>query len=85
MKKTVVHIFIILLVLTLIMCRPNRDELERKMFLKKKIQSFKSRLAHFTEAEKEVFSKKLIRRLRNHFYGDGPWKNNGDIFARMLK
>ena len=84
MKKTVVQIFFIFLILTL-MCRPNRDELERKMLLKKKIQSFKSRLALFTEAEKKVFSKKLIQRLRNHYYGEGPWKNDDDIFARMLK
>ena len=87
MKKTLIKIFTIFLILTIISAKPIKDELENKKYLKKKIQIFKSRLAHFNDKEREIFSKKLIQRLRNHFYPrqmEGPWMENGELFARML-
>jgi hypothetical protein len=79
-------IFIILLIFTSSFGRPV-DELENQKNLKMKIQTFKSKLAHLTEKERAIFSKKIIRKLRKHFYPremEGPWMDDGEIFARML-
>ena len=83
MKKPNIVIFITSLIFSLILCRANQDDFEKK----KKIESFKLRFALFTEAEKVKFSKKLIKRLRNHFYpgGEALWTNNGELLARILK
>ena len=88
MKKQNIVIFIIFLILSPILCKANQDDFKRKKYLKKKIQSINLRFALFTEAEKVEFSKKLIKRLRNHFYPGGEealWINDGEIFARILK
>ena len=80
------QIFIICSIFTLILSRHNEER--RKNYLHKKIQSYKSRVSHLSEGEKAHFFRKLIWKLQNNFYPKaygGPWRNNDDKLARILK
>ena len=101
------QIFVVLLCISLIHCRPteenksNEDSFKRKERsecikinnLKKNVYEYlESKLANLNRAQQELLAKKLISKLHRHFSSRriqdkarGPWINNGDMFARMLK
>ena len=60
--------------------------------LKKSVYNYlESKLANLSPTQQEILAKKLIAKLNRHFSrrghhrSDGPWTDNGEIFARMLK
>ena len=60
--------------------------------LKKNMSDYlHEKLKHLTSEQQEYLAKKLISRLHKHFKtgrhkveSNGPWTNNGEMFARML-
>ena len=61
--------------------------------LKKSVYNYlESKLANLNSSQQELLAKKLIAKLNRHFLSrrghpqsQGPWTDNGEIFARMLK
>ena len=107
MNQTMMQIFVVLLCITLVHCRPtqeiksNEEKLKREERsecikinnLKKNVYEYlESKLANLNKAQQELLARKLISKLHRHFSSRriqetsrGPWINNGDMFARMLK
>ena len=73
--------------------REERSECIKINNLKKNVYEYlESKLANLNRAQQELLAKKLISKLHRHFSSRriqdnarGPWINNGDMFARMLK
>ena len=74
----------------------NENELESRLKktdcvkirnLKKSVYNYlESKLANLNSSQQELLAKKLIAKLNQHiFQSQGPWTDNGEIFARMLK
>ena len=56
--------------------------------LKKSVYNYlESKLVNLNSSEQELLAKKLIAKLnrRLHHHSHGPWTDNGEMFARMLK
>ena len=66
---------------------------ERIRYLKKSVYNYlESKLESLNSSQQELLAKKLIAKLNRHFssrrrhqQSHGPWTDNGEIFARMLK
>ena len=54
--------------------------------IKKSVYNYlESKLANLNSPQQELLAKKLIVKLNRHFLSHGPWTDNGEAFARMLK
>ena len=54
--------------------------------IKKSVYNYlESKLANLNSSQQELLTKKLIAKLNRHFLSHGPWTDNGENFARMLK
>ena len=56
--------------------------------LKKRVYNYlESKLVNLNSSQQELLAKKLIAKLnrRLHHHSNGPWTDNGEMFARMLK
>ena len=55
--------------------------------IKKSVYNYlESKLANLNSSQQELLAKKLIAKLNRHiFQSQGPWTDNGEIFARILK
>ena len=73
--------------------RSKKAECEKIRNLKKSVYNYlESKLANLNPAQQELLAKKLIAKLNRHFshrrrhhQSRGPWTDNGEMFARMLK
>ena len=74
--------------------RSKKAESEKLQHRKKSVYSYlESKLVKLSPAEQERLARKLISRLHRHFTSRrrhhrssrGPWVDNGEVFARMLK
>ena len=54
--------------------------------IKKSVYNYlESKLANLNSSQQELLAKKLITKLNRHFLSHGPWPDNEEIYARMLK
>ena len=56
--------------------------------IKKSVYNYlESKLANLNSSQQELLAKKLIAKLNERLYrhSHGPWTENGEMFARMLK
>ena len=56
--------------------------------LKKRVYKYlESKLTNLNSSQQELLAKKLIAKLNERLYhhSHGPWTENGEMFARMLK
>ena len=70
-----------------------KTECEKIRNLKKSVYNYlESKLENLNSSQQELLAKKLIAKLNRYFsshrrqhHSHGPWTENGEMFARMLK